>query len=132
MTKPSHHSPPLPNCDGFTLIEIIVVLVILSILASVVAQRIVALDSSAINKTFDCAVSELNGRECLTWARVKISPSGWISDAQVFAGYDSNLGPEFQWSSKASDGGTIRFKGQEFKLERSPSTSLASGNWKAK
>ncbi len=132
MIKPSHHSPPLPNCDGFTLIEIIVVLVILSVLASVVAQRIVALDSSAINKAFSCAVSELNGRECLTWARVKTSPSNWISDAQVFAGYDSDLGPDFQWSSKAPDGGTIRFKGQEFKLERSPSTSSNPGGWKTK
>jgi prepilin-type N-terminal cleavage/methylation domain-containing protein len=132
MTKPSHHSPPLPNCDGFTLIEIIVVLVIMSVLASVVAQRLIALDASAINKTFACAVSELNGRECLTWARVKTSPSNWISDVQVFGGYDPNLGPDFQWSSKAPDGGVISFKGHEFKLERSPSTSSTPGSWKEK
>ena len=122
----------LINCNGFTLIEIIIVLLILSLLASVVAQRFVALDSSAKLKSIEGAVAELNGREGLTWARVKTSTSKWVSDAQLFPKIDTNLGPDFQWSSKAPDGGTIRFKGQEFKLERSPSTSSKSGSWKMK
>ena len=132
MTKPNHHSSPLPNRDGFTLIEVIVVLVILSVLGSFVAQRVIALDSSAIQKSFACAVTELNGRECLTWAWVKTSPSGWVSDAKLFSEFDTNLGSGYSWDSKAPDGGTLSFKGQEVKLERSPSTSSESGSWKIK
>jgi prepilin-type N-terminal cleavage/methylation domain-containing protein len=132
MTKPNYHSPYLPNRDGFTLIEIIVVLAILSVLGSFVAQRIVALDSLANQKVFECAVSELNGRECLTWARVKTSPSNWVSDAHVFADYDANLGSDYSWGSRAPDGGTLRFKGQEVLLERSPSTSSEPGSWRTK
>jgi prepilin-type N-terminal cleavage/methylation domain-containing protein len=132
MIKLNHHSPPLPNRDGFTLIEIIVVLVILSVLGSIAVQRVIALDSSAIQKSFECAVTELNGRECLTWARVKTSPSSWVSDAQLFSEFNTNLGSEYKWGSKAPDGGTLSFKGQGVGLERSPSTSSESGSWRIK
>jgi prepilin-type N-terminal cleavage/methylation domain-containing protein len=132
MTKPNHRSTSLYNRTGFTLIEIIVVLLIMSVLCSIVVQRVIALDSVAIQKSFDCAVNELNSRECLTWARVKTSTSSWVSDAQVFTGYDTNLGAEYKWGPKAPDGGTLSFKGQEVQLERSPSTSSESGSWKMK
>jgi len=130
MIKQNRHSPPLPNCNGFTLVEVIVVLVIMSVLGSIAVQKVIALDSVATQKSFDCAVNELNSRECLTWARVKTSTSSWVNDAQVVAGYDTNLGPEYKWGSKAPDGGTLSFKGQEVKLERSPSTFSESGSWK--
>jgi prepilin-type N-terminal cleavage/methylation domain-containing protein len=132
MTKLNHRSTPLLNRDGFTLIEIIVVLVILSVLCSIAVQRVIALDSVATQRFLECAVTELNSRECLTWAQVKTSPSSWVNDAKVFAGYDANLGPEYKWGSKTPDGGTLNFKGQEVKLERSPSTSSESGSWKMK
>jgi prepilin-type N-terminal cleavage/methylation domain-containing protein len=132
MTELNHHSPPLINRNGFTLIEIIVVLVILSVLGSIAVQRVIALDSVATQRFLECAVSELNSRECLTWSRVKTSTSSWASDAQVFAEYDTNLGSEYKWGSKAPDGGTLIFKGQEVKLERSPSTYSESGSWKIK
>jgi prepilin-type N-terminal cleavage/methylation domain-containing protein len=132
MKKLIYRSTSLSNRSGFTLTEIVVVLVIMSVLCSIVVQRVIALDSSATQKSLDCAVTELNSRECLTWARVKTSTSSWVSDAQVFAGYDTNLGSEYSWGSKAPDGGTLSFKGQEVKLERSPSTSSESGNWRMK
>jgi prepilin-type N-terminal cleavage/methylation domain-containing protein len=132
MNKLTHRSTPLSNRNGFTLIEIIVVLVIMSVLGSFAIQRVLALDSSAIQKSLECAVTELNSRECLTWARVKTSTSSWVNDAQVFAGYDTNLGSGYKWGLKAPDGGTLSFKGQEVKLERSPSTYSESGIWRMK
>jgi prepilin-type N-terminal cleavage/methylation domain-containing protein len=130
MTKLNHHSTPIVNRNGFTLIEIIVVLVIMSVLCSIAVQRVIALDSVATQRSFECAVTELNSRECLTWSRVKTSTSSWVNDAQVFAEYDTDLGSEYTWGSKAPDGGTLSFKGQEVILERSPSTYSESGSWR--
>lgn len=132
MTKQNHHSTPLINRSGYTLIEVIVVLVIMSVLCSIAVQKVIALDSVATQRFVECAVTELNSREGLTWAQVKTSPSSWVSDAKLFSDFNTNLGPEYQWGSKAPDGGTLSFKEQEVKLERSPSTSSESGSWKVK
>ena len=91
----------------------------MSVLGSIAVQKVIALDSSAIQKSLECAVTELNSRECLTWARVKTSTSSWVNDAQLFSEVETNLGSEYTWGSKAPDGGTLHFKGQEVQLERS-------------
>lgn len=132
MIKLNHHPSSLINRSGFTLVEVIVVLVILSVLGSFAIKRVLALDSSATQKSLECAVTELNSRECLTWARVKTSTSSWVGDARLFSEIETNLGSEYSWGSKAPDGGTLSFKGKEVKLERSPSTSSESASWKMK
>lgn len=120
------------NCNGFTLIEIIAVLVILSILGAITVPRVVALDTFATQKSFEWAINELNGRECITWSKIKTSDSNWLGDEQLFAEVDTDLGTEYIWTSKTAGGATLHFKEQQIGLERIPSTYSKSGTWRMK
>lgn len=74
----------LINESGFTLIEIIAVLVVLGVLAALAVPRYVDLENNARQKAVDTVTSEINARESLTWANHKISTSGFVSDVKIF------------------------------------------------
>lgn len=118
---------------GFTLLEIIATLVILSILAGLAIPRYISLDESAKQKAIDAGIAELNGRETLTWSNLKISEAGWTDDIQTFAIIDTNLGDEYHWASGDPDesGGTLGFKDSTaVPLTRTSSTDVQPGHWR--
>ena len=120
----------LNNGNGFTLVEIISVLAILGILASISIPKFFNLGSNAKQKVLRSSISGLNSQESILWSKSMISNEGWIDDETLFLKLNPNLGPEYKWSPNAEiDGGILHFKGMMVKLTRNPSTKTESGRW---
>ena len=60
------------NEKGFTLIEMLAVLIILGIIVTIAATKIINLDSNASDRVVDLAIEELTVREKLTWSNCKL------------------------------------------------------------
>jgi prepilin-type N-terminal cleavage/methylation domain-containing protein len=116
---------------GFTLIEIIAILVILGVLTSVAVKRFDQLSGGATDTVLRDGVKELNAREFLVWTDVKLSSTNWTNDGDVFAIVNTNLGADFFWSIGPNDsGGTLNFRNQPIALTRTASTNSSAGSWK--
>ena len=119
------------NQKGFTLVEIITVLIILSVLAAIAVLQYIDLEQNAQQKVFDGATVELNGWEGLVEANLKMSATGYQDDAQLMLVVDYNLGTDYDWQAghPVTVGGDLTFRGQTVTLNRTPSDASKPASW---
>jgi len=107
-----------------------VVLIILGILASVAVARFNNLEDNSKQTAINSAISDLNGRESLTWANQKISTTGYNDDQDILDVIDYNLGSHYTWTVPPDQfGGTLEFKGLSVAINRTPSTAAQPAVW---
>ena len=115
---------------GFTLIELVSMIIIIGVLSTVVTKKFDILSDTASQKALVAGGSELNARESLTWTNMKLSPAGWTNDADLFVRVDTNLGDNYVWTAGPNIlGGTLTFESESRILNRTASTASAWGRW---
>jgi prepilin-type N-terminal cleavage/methylation domain-containing protein len=126
------HPKLLRGQEGYTLVEIIAVLILISILASIAVPRYIDLEENAKQEAMDAAISELNSRESLSWAYQKISSTGYQDDIQLQSAVDYDLGVDYTWNPghPVATGGTLNFKGESAALNRTPSDASHPAFWR--
>ena len=121
------------NQKGFTLIELISVMIIMGVVASVSIQKFDIVSDTAGERALHLGIKELNIRESLTWSNIKISLDGYTNDADLWSLVvtDLDLGGKYLWGPgpHITDGGTLHFKSHTIALNRQPSTTSAAGKW---
>jgi len=116
---------------GFTLIEIMCVLVITSVISAVAFSKILQADEGARQIGISQGVAEMNVRETVTWSVAKINLDVLDNDL-IWSQLDKNLGNEYFWDLGPNQSGssTLRFKETAVAVSRIVSTNTQPGKWR--
>jgi prepilin-type N-terminal cleavage/methylation domain-containing protein len=116
---------------GFTLVEIICVLVITSVISAVAFSKILQADEGAQQIGIHHGVVEMNVRETVTWAVAKVN-TDVIDDNLIWSQLDKKLGNEYSWDSGPNPSGnsTLKFKETAAVVARFVSTNTQPGKWR--
>lgn len=123
----------LRNDRGFTLIEMIAAMIIISIFTAAAVIKYDAFKKGAKESAINLSVSELNTREKLCWENARLS-MGYEDDdtlqLSMIAEDLYDLGRSTSWrSGPGSTGGTLMTNAGSAVLTRTPSTRASPGHW---
>ena len=118
------------NQKGFTLIEMISIMVIMGVLGSVGIKKYDNFTDTASETILTTAVHELNVREKLIWLDMKLSIDGYTNDADAYAAIDTNVGSRLKRNPGPNiGGGTLYCESASYILTRTPSSITAPAKW---
>jgi len=118
------------NNKGFTLVEIIAVLLILGVLTVAIVPKLIKVDRSAEIHGIKVGVQEINDREKLTWSNKKIGNDSYSDeelDEIIKLEVNRDISYKYSWS-----GDTLTFCGISISLERIPATNKKPAYYKEK
>lgn len=125
---------------GFTLVEIIVAVTIIAVIAIFAIPKFVALKGDVEKKGITAAVTELNGRENLCWAKAQLdeTDTGVIDDDAWACMQDGASGPYlgdgYEWTLPMVQSGEtyLTFNGNVGgMIMRTPGDNTKPGLWTA-
>jgi len=120
----------LQNNTGFTLIEILSVMVIMGVIASVGVKKFDILSEAATINALQTGIRELRTRETVEWTKIKLSNTGYANDAKVFDAVDKDIGQGYSWNPGPDiSGGRLHFNSISIYLDRVASTLNSPGSW---
>jgi hypothetical protein len=106
------------------------VLVIMGVMASVGVKKYDILSDTADVTAIKAGVKELNTQETLIWIEMKLSGTGWTTDADVYNAVEKNLGQGYRWDPGPNiGGGTLHYNSQSVALVRNESKRNNVGSW---
>lgn len=115
---------------GFTLLELMSVLVIMGVIFSIAIKKYDILTDSASITALEAGIRELNTQETLVWIDMKLSDTGWTADVDVYNTVEQNLGGAYRWNPGPNiTGGTLYHRSQSVVLVRNQSTKNTVGSW---
>ena len=115
---------------GFTLLELMSVLVIMGVIFSIAIKKYDLLTDSARITALKAGIRELNTQETLVWLDMKLSDTGWTADVDVYNTVEQNIGEGYSWNPGPTlTGGTLYHRSQSVVLVRNQSTKNTVGSW---
>lgn len=116
------------NKKGFSLVEIMCVLVIMGIVLAVAVPRFIRVNDAAEQKVINHLVANLTSTEKTTWADFRLA-GNYKNDSLLFATIDYNV-EDCAWTvGPTKTGGTIKCGASDSVLSRSTSTKIKPSEW---